>query len=201
VIRDLDGALALLRAERLLPMERLVAEIAGRVTGSWWGHPEGKRIYRVANELEDHEDVLVVKLVDAKVTFVHRALWSALLRVVTDHGWRAEAAKALAAPARALLDEVERAGRLPLARKSAASDALTRSLLVLSAQEHTDAGHHVTVLRSWRSWAKKAKAKAGTMTLAEALSAVPAPSSSRPARSRSRPRRGAASPGDSRRRR
>ncbi|HUR27834.1 MAG TPA: hypothetical protein VM509_06590 [Planctomycetota bacterium] len=56
--------------------------VAGEpIRGSWWSHPRGKEIFRRQRELEAHEDVLVVKLVDRKLTFVHRRLWPALLAV------------------------------------------------------------------------------------------------------------------------
>jgi hypothetical protein len=46
--------------------------------GSWWGHPEGKRIFAVLSEVQEHEDVLVCRLLTGKLTLVHRRLWPAL---------------------------------------------------------------------------------------------------------------------------
>jgi hypothetical protein len=51
------------------------------IRGSWWGHPKGKAIFDAANFVEDSGDVLVCRLVDGKVTFVHRRLWPALVRL------------------------------------------------------------------------------------------------------------------------
>lgn len=51
------------------------------IRGSWWGHPKGKAIFAAANFVEDSGDVLVCRLVDGKVTFVHRRLWPALVRL------------------------------------------------------------------------------------------------------------------------
>ena len=60
----------------------LVEAIAGEpIKGSWWGHPEGKRIFSVLNAVTESEDVLVCRLVDGKVTLVHRRLWPALVRL------------------------------------------------------------------------------------------------------------------------
>lgn len=57
----------------------LVDAIAGSpVKGSWWGHPEGKRIFTLLQELAHNEDVLTCRLVDGKLTLVHRRLWPAL---------------------------------------------------------------------------------------------------------------------------
>ena len=38
------------------------------VRGSWWGHPKSHEIFAVGEALEDHEDVLVCKLIAGKVT-------------------------------------------------------------------------------------------------------------------------------------
>ena len=51
------------------------------IRASWWGHPKGKAIFDAANFVEDSGDVLVCRLVDGKVTFVHRRLWPALVRL------------------------------------------------------------------------------------------------------------------------
>jgi hypothetical protein len=60
----------------------LVEAIAGEpVKGSWWGHPDGKRIFSVLSAVTESEDVLVCRLVDGKITLVHRRLWPALVRL------------------------------------------------------------------------------------------------------------------------
>lgn len=60
-----------------------VAEfIAGEpIRGSWWGHPAADEIFRVTRHLRDAPEVLVCRLIDGKITFVHRRLWPALVRV------------------------------------------------------------------------------------------------------------------------
>jgi len=56
--------------------------VAGEpIPGSWWGHSRGDEIYRAANDLADRRDVLLTKLVDGKVTYVHQRLWAAVLTV------------------------------------------------------------------------------------------------------------------------
>lgn len=62
----------------------LAEEVAGeRIRGSWWGHPKGREIYRITEAVSERPDVLVCKLVDGKVTYVHRRLWPALVRVAS----------------------------------------------------------------------------------------------------------------------
>lgn len=56
--------------------------VAGeRIRGSWWGHPRGRDIYRLAEAVIDSGEVLVCRLVDGKVTYVHRRLWPALVKL------------------------------------------------------------------------------------------------------------------------
>ena len=64
------------------PVLRLAEEIAGEpIKGSWWGHPKSHQIFAILQVIEDSKDVLVCRLVNGKVTFVHRRLWPALVRV------------------------------------------------------------------------------------------------------------------------
>jgi len=64
------------------PVPNLAEAIAGGpIRGSWWGHPESRRMYRVFEAVCDSGQVLVCRLVGGKVTFVHRRLWPALVRL------------------------------------------------------------------------------------------------------------------------
>ena len=49
--------------------------------GSWWAHPRSHEIFRVNCELAEHPDVLVNKLISGKITYLHRALWSAFVAI------------------------------------------------------------------------------------------------------------------------
>jgi hypothetical protein len=64
------------------PVPRLVEVIAGEpVKGSWWAHPKSHAIFAVLNRLVESPDVLVCRLINGKVTLVHRRLWPALVRL------------------------------------------------------------------------------------------------------------------------
>jgi hypothetical protein len=64
------------------PVPRLTDVIAGEpIKGSWWGHPKGQQIFRVLQELGDSPDILTCRLITGRVTFVHRRLWPALVRM------------------------------------------------------------------------------------------------------------------------
>jgi hypothetical protein len=69
------------------PVPSLADAIAGEaIRGGWWSHPAGKRIFDVLQIVDGSPDVLVCKLVDAKVTYVHRRQWPALVRLEARFG-------------------------------------------------------------------------------------------------------------------
>jgi hypothetical protein len=51
------------------------------IRGSWWAHPKGHDIFKLAEAVSESPDVLVCKLVDGKVTYVHSRLWPALVKL------------------------------------------------------------------------------------------------------------------------
>ena len=64
------------------PVPSLAERVAGGpIRGSWWGHPSGHEIYRVLREVRASPDVVAMRLIDGKVTLMHRRLWPALVRV------------------------------------------------------------------------------------------------------------------------
>ena len=61
---------------------RLVEAILGEpIRGSWWAHPHSHGIFAVLRELGESSDLLQCRLVDGKVTIVHRRLWPALVKL------------------------------------------------------------------------------------------------------------------------
>jgi len=64
------------------PVPQMAETIAGEVIkGSWWGHPKGHEIYSIFQQIEASPDILVCRLINGKVTFLHRRLWPAVVRV------------------------------------------------------------------------------------------------------------------------
>jgi hypothetical protein len=56
--------------------------VAGEpIRGSWWAHPKGGQIYGLIEAVVDSGDVLVCTLADGKVTYVHKRLWPALVKL------------------------------------------------------------------------------------------------------------------------
>jgi hypothetical protein len=66
------------------PVPRLTEAIVGeRIKGTWWAHPKSHQIFAVLQSVSSSEDILVCRVVGAKITLVHRRLWPALVRVAT----------------------------------------------------------------------------------------------------------------------
>lgn len=168
---SVQEALALVRLEfnrnkimlesdpRLPNTVNLVA--GGPIKGSWWGHPAGKRIWRVLNEFQNPREVLTTRLVSGKVTFIHRSLWSDVFCVAAaKEDWQT---KSLSVGGKALLAKVQKKRELRAdsvrwssSNKGSVGDAareLERRLLVHSDEIHTERGTHVKLLRTWRRWA------------------------------------------------
>jgi len=125
------------------------------LTGSWWAHPLGHEIFRLVSEVADHADVMICKLLDGKVTFVHRRLWPALLAVaMAREPWQTAG---LSDPAHLHLERVEREGSV--LSSGPASKEIERRLLVHGEQIHTQSGKHQTRLEPWQAWALRAGCK------------------------------------------
>lgn len=157
----------LLESDPHLPS--LAAIVAGgRIRGSWWSHPEGRRIWRVLNQFLARRDVLTTRLVSGKVTFIRRPLWPDFLAIATSReDWQVTS---LSMDARRLLHIVERKGRArtdSLTQRSSfkgkvgdAARELERRLLVRSVEEHTETGAHAKILTTWSEWSSSVNLKA-----------------------------------------
>jgi hypothetical protein len=64
------------------PVPSLAAAIAGApIRGNWWAHARGREIFAVTRAIRCSPDVLVCRLVGGKITYVHRRLWPALVKL------------------------------------------------------------------------------------------------------------------------
>ncbi|HEY4177654.1 MAG TPA: hypothetical protein VGM90_12500 [Kofleriaceae bacterium] len=62
------------------PVPNLAEAIVNEpIVGSWWSHPKAHLIFDVLSAIDEDVDVRCFKLVDGKVTFVHRRLWPAMV--------------------------------------------------------------------------------------------------------------------------
>jgi hypothetical protein len=64
------------------PVPSLAQAIAGKpIRGNWWAHPKGNMIFLCSRAIRNSKDVLVCRLIGGKITYIHRRLWPALLRL------------------------------------------------------------------------------------------------------------------------
>lgn len=69
------------------PVPSIAEAVAGQpIKGSWWAHAAGQQIFEALGVVSESADVRCFKLVDGKVTFVHRRLWPALVRLAAELG-------------------------------------------------------------------------------------------------------------------
>lgn len=182
-------AVALVRACGALPLtpvggsDSLAERVAGeRVQGSWCDHPSSARIVELAATLEASPEVLTLKLVGGKVTFVHAALWPALLRVARDPARVARVQAGLSPAAARLLAEVERAGEARLdvlGRQNSwpperdlarAAKELEAALLAHVSSPAVERGRQAVMVRSWaRALPTHAHKRSAQLTFAAAL--------------------------------
>ena len=81
-------AIAFVRANGLVlesgrgAVPSLAETVAGEPIGaSWWSHPRAHTIFQCSRAVRKSADVLVCRLAGGKVTYVHRRLWPALVRL------------------------------------------------------------------------------------------------------------------------
>ncbi|MBC3874642.1 hypothetical protein [Undibacterium flavidum] len=64
------------------PVPRLTEEIVGEpIKGSWWAHPQSHHLFKILEAVSASDQILVCRLMNAKLTLVHRRLWPSLVRI------------------------------------------------------------------------------------------------------------------------
>jgi len=62
------------------PVPSLAATVAGEaLRSSWWSHPKGRKIFRLSRTIRGSKEILVCRIINGKVTYVHRRLWPPLV--------------------------------------------------------------------------------------------------------------------------
>jgi hypothetical protein len=75
-----ERGVVLVSARGVVP--RLTEAIVGEpIKGSWWAHPRSHQIFATLQAVTESKEILVSRLVDGKLTLVHRRLWPALVRI------------------------------------------------------------------------------------------------------------------------
>jgi hypothetical protein len=165
---DLEGTLRALRklglmleTDRAFPS--LVALMAGGpVKGTWWAHPLANEIYMTGMRLMDLPEVMFIRLLSGKMTYVHQRLWPALYAIAcAREQWQLAN---LPRTAKSMLKSLGRRGNLRMdeirssrSAKELGADAriLEARLLAFGDDVHTDSGAHVKRIETWESWAKR----------------------------------------------
>jgi len=55
--------------------------VAGERVTRWWSHPKSKLIFALTRAIRDSTDVLTCRFIDGKITYIHRRLWPALVKL------------------------------------------------------------------------------------------------------------------------
>ena len=64
------------------PIPNLADLVAGEaIKGSYWSHPKGNEIFLLTRAIRSSKEILVCRLVEGKVTYVHRQIWGAIVRL------------------------------------------------------------------------------------------------------------------------
>ena len=139
--------------------------VAGDTGGrSWWAHPQAKQVYGLSCGLRDHPDVLLLKLISGKLTFVNRPLWPAIVTIGTAREpWQMDG---LSKEAKALLKKTDIHGTVESSGDPVRE--LEARLLVRATSVHTERGFHMKEVQSWAAWARAAKVSKMKLTPAEA---------------------------------
>ena len=133
-----------------------------RIRGSWWSHKLAHKIFNVSEMLDDHPDVMIMKLISGKVTFVHRELWNHIYSIgVAREDWQV---KKLSTHGRRLLETLDGVGQMQTneigeefgAKPGDLARELELRVLIHAEQIHTESGKHAKVIETWDAWAKRA---------------------------------------------
>jgi len=157
-----DKVFAQLEDDGLLLVSNLTYLVTNeKIRGSWWSHKLAQTIFNVSGMLEDHPDVVVIKLISGKVTFVHRELWNLVYSIgVAREEWQM---KKLSTHAKTLLKALDQAGVIHtnklgkelIPKPGNVARELELRLLIHAEQVHTESGKHAQVIETWDAWSKR----------------------------------------------
>ena len=152
---------ALSNAGLLLIQDKRIANVVTLLTGesfskSWWSHPKGRLIFAVVTDLSENRDVLFSKLLNGKVTLVHRRLWPAFLSTaLADEPWQTRGLSTRGQQLLAALNQTKE----PIKSSGPAVKELEVRLLAHARQVHTESGRHELLVEPWTVWSRRAGVK------------------------------------------
>ena len=152
---------ALSNAGLLLNQDKRLLNVVTLLTGetvskSWWSHPKGRLIFAVLSDLSEHPDVLFTKLLNGKVTLVHRKLWPAFLAIaLADESWQTRGLSSRGLELLALINQ----SNGPIKSSGPAVKELEVRLLAHARQVHTESGRHELLVEPWTVWSRRVRVK------------------------------------------
>ena len=155
ILDALANAGLLLNQDKRLP--NVVTLLTGEtVSKSWWSHLQGRLIFAVMSDLSEHPDVLFSKLLNGKVTLIHRRLWPAFLSVaLANEPWQTRGLSSRGQQLLASLNE----SKEPIKSSGPAVKELELRLLAHARQVHTESGRHELMIEPWTVWSRRAGVK------------------------------------------
>ena len=174
VLAELRVRGILLQSDPKLPSVASIV-VGESIAGSWWSRPEANAVYWVLEGLEQQPDLIQAKLVNGKVTLIHRDLWPSLFAVaMSGERWQT---RGLSPSARSLRKRVQRARSVrtdqlvrwesPITPGAAARE-LEKRLLLYSEEFHTDSGKHAKRLETWQHQLVRRKVSSALPPVVEA---------------------------------
>ncbi|MBK7963293.1 MAG: hypothetical protein IPK04_20160 [Bdellovibrionales bacterium] len=155
IFRLLEKHELLLVQDKAFP--NIVTEITcENIVGSWWGHPLANPIYNGLRWLEHNHSILVVKLIDGKVTYVHENLFADIFSIVCkSRDWQLRKLKAedhqilkyISKKKHISSDDAQLTELSEDPKKSLAN--LEKKLLICSVEKHTQSGKHIKDYMVW----------------------------------------------------
>lgn len=145
----------------LLVQDKRLSNVVTLLTGeafskSWWSHPKGRLIFAVMSDLSEHPDVLFSKLLNGKVTLIHRSLWPAFLAAaLANEPWQT---RNLSSRGQQLLASLQ-TSREPIKSSGPVVKELEVRLLAHARQVHTESGRHELLIEPWTIWSRRAGVK------------------------------------------
>jgi hypothetical protein len=69
------------------PVPSFAEAVVGQpIDGNWWRRSDARAIFRATRAVRDSSDVLVCRLIGGRITYVHRRLWPAMVRLADEIG-------------------------------------------------------------------------------------------------------------------
>lgn len=150
-----------------LKFPSIVGFVTGeKIKGTWWGHKKGHEIFSISRKIRDKDDILVVKLISGKVTYIHKRLWTDLISIlIAKENWQVDK---LSTDGNRALKLVERSGTIRADHLEAetrnqfkkkdfykAINEIEKVLLIYCNEVHTEKGSHSRLLKTWNQFLKE----------------------------------------------